>query len=129
MGEKTADDMGALKKFSNVVLATSIFFWVWALVNIITKNIFDLGIISFFTTFLSSLYLMLRVPKNGLSLTGRNLVSLTHLFVAINYALGFVIAFSLNGMTFGIYCAIFTILWLLVLCRGYFLMAAVMSES
>ena len=131
MKENDTSDIVAIKKFSYIVLSVSIFFWCWALLNTLTKGFFDLGVVSLFTTSLSSLYLINTINKRGLTWFGRLVVSLTHLFVAVNYALGFLIAVTTDnkGTDFAIYCAIFVCLWIFVMVRGYILMSDVMAHS
>merc|ERR1712232_1232723 len=131
MGENDTSDIVALKKFSYVVLAVSIFFWCWALLNTLTKGFFDLGVVSLFATSLSSLYLITTVNKRELSWMGRLVISLAHLLVAFNYALGFLIAVNTDkkGTGFAIYCALFVFLWIFIMVKGYMLMTDVIVHS
>tara|TARA_B110000305_G_C19242499_1_gene540607 strand:+ start:356 stop:766 length:411 start_codon:yes stop_codon:yes gene_type:complete len=96
-------------KFFSFTLATSIVFWLWAMLNtfIVDKG-FDLGIVSFLTViFSSSLFLGKCCSSHTLNFT-------THLFVAINYGLGAVFGFqSANKRNFTVYCTICCMGWLL----------------
>ena len=120
-----------INNFTNVILATSLFFWGWAVFNTMKMTEgFDLGTVSFFLTFVSSLYLKFRLKK-GLSRVISIPISLTHVSVAANYALGFYYATHQEKklVEFAIYCAIFTLLWLVVCYRGFKLMTELIKRS
>eukprot|EP00591_Stephanopyxis_turris_P005407 CAMPEP_0195527866 /NCGR_PEP_ID=MMETSP0794_2-20130614/29773_1 /TAXON_ID=515487 /ORGANISM="Stephanopyxis turris, Strain CCMP 815" /LENGTH=88 /DNA_ID=CAMNT_0040658875 /DNA_START=300 /DNA_END=563 /DNA_ORIENTATION=+ len=76
---------------------------------------FDLGVVSFLTTFLSSAYLLTERGKRPTKIT-RGFVLLSHLFVVGNYALGVLFSFTVLKdkilTVFGTYCALFTIIWM-----------------
>eukprot|EP00978_Attheya_sp_CCMP212_P005955 scaffold13399_cov50-Attheya_sp.AAC.3 len=79
----------------------------------------DLGVVSFFTVMVSSSYLLVRTTDGKktrpVSHLGKPLVTVTHVLVALNYALGCVFAFHWLDpikVGFGIYCIVFTFLWL-----------------
>ena len=73
---------------------------------------FDLGMVSFFISGLSSLYLYQKMWRSlsGFRLpgmTGRKLILASHVIVALNYALGAFLAFTLGGKIyfgFAYYC-------------------------
>lgn len=108
-----------LHKFAVIISLTSLFFWGWALLNCIDKG-FDLGIVSFATTFLSSNYiLMMQSDKQMISKLAQSIICGTHLFVALNYLLGVAVSMLMDlGTSFMIYCAIFTVLWIQVALVG-----------
>mmetsp|Transcript_10216 Transcript_10216/g.30176 ORF Transcript_10216/g.30176 Transcript_10216/m.30176 type:complete len:159 (-) Transcript_10216:127-603(-) len=119
-----------LRIFSLIILCTSIFFWVWAIINTSKmESGYDLGIFSFLSTALSSAYL-LAFSRPGIIPLGKCaqvLIFLTHLFVSTNYALGTMFAFKWLDTVkvgFGIYCSIFIVVWLIVGAVGYFLIGA-----
>ena len=107
------------------------FFWGWALKNTIqmTDNSLDLGVVSFGTVMVSSGY-MLGVLTSG-SLTScpkriKHATTGSHIFVALNYALGAVIGFTVLGRPgFSVYCIIFTFLWFGLAYYGHLVMHSV----
>lgn len=116
--------------FAFVILCASLFFWVWAILNTVKMETgYDLGIVSFLSTAISSAYLLWRT-RPGIIPIGKCaqvLVLLTHLFVAANYAIGTMFAFKWLEpvkVGFGIYCAIFIVVWLVVGVIGYLLIEA-----
>ena len=108
-----------LRAFALVTLGTSIFFWGWAVLNTIKMDgDIDLGVVSFLTVMVSSSYLLVRTTDGKKTLPvshlGKVLVTVTHVLVALNYALGSVFAFHWLDpikVGFGIYCIVFTFLW------------------
>ena len=86
----------------------------------------DLGVVSFGSVLVSSGY-MLGVLTSG-SLVGcprlvKHGTTGTHIFVAINYILGAIIGFTVLGRPwFGVYCIVFTLLWLGIAYYGHLLM-------
>lgn len=118
---ETKDHVRKLHTFSKVILATSSFFWLWAAYNtkFKMKTHFDSGMISFFLSGSSSIYLYIKT-KNGVNeftstgSIGRLLVTLTHIIVVANYALGAYLACSAGNkiyVSFATYCFIFMFLW------------------
>ena len=105
-----------MKQFAQRVLAISLFFWCWALYNTFKMTVgLDLGIISFFTTMMSSTYLLLRNTEKNLKKAEIMVVTFTHLIVAANYALGFWFALTIDENIlhgFATYCFLFTWLWI-----------------
>jgi len=90
------------------------------------KRGFDLGVFSFFTTAISSVYLLTR----NLGMTGRVWVMASHVIVAGNYALGVHYALNVKKDThFAIYCSVFTVIWLIIAYVGWKLMTAVLREK
>jgi hypothetical protein len=120
-----------LNTFSKVFLGISMFFWVWAAHNTKykMKSNFDLGMVSFLLSGLSSLYLFIKTRKgvDGFTSTGvcgRAFVIITHLIVSMNYALGAYMSFIVGKkvyMNFAIYCTVFTCLWSLSAYIGWIL--------
>ncbi len=115
------DHVQRLAKFSKVCLSVSLFFWCWAMLNTYKMNgtNFDLGVISFFLSGSSSFYLYLKT-KEGLTKfrspgnVGRGIILVSHLTVALNYALGAFLAFTLGDKIyyrFAIYCILFFFGW------------------
>ena len=112
------ESLQRLKNFAVTIALISLFFWGWALLNCIYKG-FDLGIISFATTFLSSIYILLQPDKEPTSNLVQTIISGTHFFVAFNYLLGVVVSISMElGIGFMIYCTVFTVLWVQVALVG-----------
>ena len=115
------DHVKKLHKFSKVIIAVSFFFWSWAAYNtkFKMKTHFDLGIISFFLSGSSSIYLYVKT-KNGVNeftstgRIGRLLVTMTHIVVVLNYALGAYLACFAGRkiyVSFATYCVLFVFLW------------------
>ena len=110
-----------LDQFAIAVIGTSFFFWVWALWNIISGKVpFDLGIVSFATSALSSFYLLKKTKsmKRKISSFTKYLCLSSYVFVAINYALGALIGVRNDWAIFSVYCVIFTLLWIVVTIVG-----------
>lgn len=111
-------DVGTVILYARCVLSVSIFFWAWALKNTIGMQAsnFDLGVVSFGTTALTSTYLLgVTSSSGGGPFTSRTRVCLaaSQGFVALNYALGSYLGFAMLGRpAFGIYCAIFVLIWI-----------------
>lgn len=110
-----ADERPAhLVHFSIALLSISLFFWFWALINTIRLG-FDLGVVCFLTSALTSSYLLAlgnakRVPESNIT---KLLVTGSHVFVAVVYALGAYAFFAyLKSVTRGVYCVVFFFLWL-----------------
>ncbi len=114
------DHIMRLQLFSTGCLIISTFFWGWAVLNTFDmKKGFDLGIVSFLLSGSSSLYLFLISRKGSSGFTPpsvitRALVLISHVLVALNYALGAYMALTLQVVyiKFAYYCIIFMILWL-----------------
>ena len=85
---------------------------------------FDYGVVSFVTVMCTSSYGMgLSTAKGQPSPVVKYTTLASHMLVALNYVLGSVIGFVvLQRPGFGIYCAIFVILWLGIAYRGFSLM-------
>mmetsp|Transcript_3884 Transcript_3884/g.5443 ORF Transcript_3884/g.5443 Transcript_3884/m.5443 type:complete len:243 (-) Transcript_3884:143-871(-) len=130
-----------LRIFAFLCLLVSLYFWSWAVINVInTYNIsglFDFGVVTFFLSGASSVYLlrMSRKGANGFVESPptyisrvRVLVFLSHFTVAMNYALGGYLALSLETIyaKFAYYCIIFMVLWLFCAVVGWNLITNVM---
>ncbi len=109
-----------VNKLSKYILAVSMFFFSWAVLNTLTmKKGFDLGVISFALSGLSSVYLYFRTRNDisdfiPLRIIHRVGILLSHLIVAANYALGVYFSFYAGKTVyprFATYCVIFTIIW------------------
>jgi hypothetical protein len=129
------DHIKRLKIFALLCVSVSLFFWSWAVLN--TYNMsggFDFGVMSFFLSGASSVYL-LRMSRNGVNgfepptFICRVLVFLSHFTVAMNYALGGYLALSLETIyaKFAYYCIIFMVLWLFCAVVGWNLVTNVMD--
>jgi len=105
-----------MHSFSLLLLLFASFFWAWALKNTVEMDApnADLGVLSFLTVMLTSTY-MLGVessPRSSVSGLTAGLATASHVFVALNYALGCYLGFAvLDRPGFGAYCGIFTVLW------------------
>lgn len=119
------DHLDKLNKFSKVIMGVSLLFWCWAVKNTVKTRggkdfQFDLGIVSFFLSGSSALYIY-KITCKGVKgfknpgTMGRNLVVGAHIIVTINYALGAYLSLILNPnqiyYNFLYYCVIFTFLW------------------
>lgn len=123
------DHIKRLASFSKICLPVSIFFWCWAVLNtskMVGKS-FDLGMVSFFLSGSSSLYLY-GITRRGVAgfkapgILGRNLVLASHLIVALNYALGAFLALTLGSkiyFRYATYCIIFFFGWLYTASLGW----------
>jgi hypothetical protein len=119
---------------SCVLCGVSFFFWCWAIKNTLTmKSGQDLGIYSFFTTLLSSHYVLWKTRRpisrsNPLATSwNRVIITLSHVLVFLNYCLGVLFAFTVGSHVyyiFGTYCIIFCGLWGYVSFRGLILMSS-----
>jgi hypothetical protein len=126
-----------LRLGSCVICGVSVFFWCWAIKNTITmKSGQDLGMYSFFTTLLSSHYVLWKTRRpisrfNPLATTmNRILISSSHVLVFLNYCLGVLFAFTVGShiyYIFGTYCIIFSGLWGFVSFRGFTLMSSLQA--
>mmetsp|Transcript_58100 Transcript_58100/g.173399 ORF Transcript_58100/g.173399 Transcript_58100/m.173399 type:complete len:204 (-) Transcript_58100:368-979(-) len=125
------DDLLKMRRFAKTVLASSGFFWSWAVYNtFMMKSGFDLGIASFAVSAASSAYL---ISRRGEELTRlvRFFVLLSHLVVAANYALGSLFAFTVGKVIyirFAVYCVTFTLLWLFTAFAGWKLISTNIAE-
>jgi hypothetical protein len=115
----------SLPTLASTTLPVSLFFWGWAVKNTLkatsliaeakakgkTLNVppFDLGVVSFLTSALSSSFL-LGAGTNGISSLGRSMVTGSFVFVTLNYALGVGFLINLKPKV-ALYCAVFTVLW------------------
>ena len=113
--------MKRLNIFSKCFLAISIFFFTWATYNTKykMKTNFDLGLICFSISVLSSLYLYIKT-RNGVTgftstgIIGRAFVTIAHVIVSFTYAIGAFMACTVGKkiyIQFATYCVIFTFLW------------------
>ena len=85
--------------------------------NTVTKQ-FDAGIVSFILAGMASAYLSF--SKSIPSISGQYLILLSYLLVAINYAAGAVFGFTLLSRPgFGIYCVVFTLVWIGIACVAF----------
>ena len=108
-----------VKLYSICQIVISLMFWIWALVNILRRGGFDLGVISFLFPLFAGIFGYLSTNSSRIkSKTMFNVnihLGLTifgHFFVTINYALGAVITYGDDNMRgYFIYCLIFTALW------------------
>jgi len=103
--------------YSQFSCSAALFFWCWAGLNTIsmTKGM-DLGVISFATVILTSIYFLMKKGKNPTKFS-RLCSVLSHLLVSSNYALGVLYALKIGPKPlyrFGTYCVIFTIIWLIL---------------
>lgn len=126
------DDLLKMRRFAKTVLASSAFFWSWALYNTFTMKSggFDLGVVSFALSAASSAYLLTRRGEEPSRLV-RFLAFLSHLVVAANYALGSVFAFTVGKVVyvrFATYCITFALLWLVVAFVGWKLISINIPE-
>jgi hypothetical protein len=121
----TPGDSKALYKFSIAVFIFASFFWVWALLNTIRTN-FDFGVVSFLAVMCTSSYGIRLTAAQGEaspSLLAKSLTIGSHILVALNYLLGSVLGFfELERPGFGVYCAVFVVLWLGIAYRAFVLM-------
>mmetsp|Transcript_57466 Transcript_57466/g.69138 ORF Transcript_57466/g.69138 Transcript_57466/m.69138 type:complete len:153 (+) Transcript_57466:72-530(+) len=116
--EPKNEHVESLRLLAIAILSVSTFFWMWAIYNTYTmEKGLDLGIISFLTSMLSSLYIIYVIRKgNKIGIFGQSIVLVTHLIVAANYAFG--IFFALKVVKdkilaqFAAYCVTFTFLWI-----------------
>lgn len=128
-----------LRLGSSLLCAVSLFFWCWAMHN--TKAMDsgqDLGIYSFFTTFLSSHYLLWRThggPSSGILVATtftRVIVTGSHAIVFLNYCLGILFAFTVGThvyYVFGFYCISFAGLWAFVALTGLMLLSTLQKHE
>lgn len=102
-----------VKRLAYFSLPFATFFWGWACFNSYVKPSIDLGVFSFLTVMLSSVYLIRRkLDETLMTEAERNLIVFTYSLVTINYAGGMIIGFIVGmGMGFIAYCLIFTLLW------------------
>jgi hypothetical protein len=116
----------ALYQFSAAVFFFSSFFWAWALVNSIHMEApnFDYGLVSFVTVMLTSSYGMGLATADGqASLLAKTLSMASHILVALNYLLGSLLGFLvIERPGFGVYCALFVVIWVGIAYRGFSLM-------
>uniref|UniRef100_A0A7S3QH34 Uncharacterized protein n=1 Tax=Chaetoceros debilis TaxID=122233 RepID=A0A7S3QH34_9STRA len=134
-----------LRIFAFLCLLVSLYFWSWAVINVInTYNIsglFDFGVVTFFLSGASSVYLLRmsrkdvngfvepRVPPTYKYISRvRVLVFLSHFTVAMNYAIGGYLAFGkeTKDEQFAYYCIIFMVLWLFCAVVGWNLITNIM---
>lgn len=113
-----------LLQFIKITYSTSLFFWCWAMWNTThMESGLDLGIVSFFTTLMSSTYLWFKIfrhdnieKKVPVPLSRCNTIGVvfSHAFVALNYALGLFFALTIDETmlyNFGTYCWVFMMAW------------------
>jgi hypothetical protein len=128
-----------LRLGSSLLCAISLFFWCWALHNTrAMKGGQDLGIYSFFTTFLSSHYLLCRTrwgPTSGTSVATtftRLVVTGSHVLVFLNYCLGILYAFTVGShiyYIFGFYCISFAGFWGYISLTGFMLLSTLQKHE
>ena len=85
----------------------------------------DLGVVSFGSVMISSSYMLGVLSSGSMSFckSAKVATTCTQVLVAINYFLGAVLGFTALGRPgFGIYCAIFEVLWLGIAYCGQLLM-------
>jgi hypothetical protein len=131
------DYIKRLHIFSKVFLGISAFFWSWALHNTWQhmKSHFDFGMVSFFLSFSSSLYLYMKTNRGVEGFTptgylGRFFVLMTHSIVTLNYSFGAYTAFTIHTVIyhrFATYCTIFAFLWFFSICVGWKLVSDTMN--
>ena len=120
----------ALRKYAVVVLMTSVFFWVWAVINTVGMDSgFDLGVASFLTAALSSALLLYQVKpeQDPPGLCTVFVVFTSNLFVSVNYVLGVLFGLQIAEpplVGFATYCGVFAVLWLITAALGMRLMVA-----
>ena len=140
-----------LRRYASALLATSAFFWAWALHNTLqlrrSSGGFDLGVFSLFGTGVSSA-LLLRASGGREGEAARDVDAarkerghappskrlrtfavLTHLLVVANYLLGLVFAFTASKsgrvyVYFATYCFVFALLWTAVAFSSWVLVSA-----
>jgi hypothetical protein len=104
----------------------SSFFWVWALKNSIHMEApnFDYGVVSFVTVMCTSSYGMgLATAKGQPSPLAKYLTIGSDILVALNFLLGSVVGFLVvERPGFGVYCAVFVLIWLGIAYRTFVLM-------
>ncbi|KAF4716919.1 hypothetical protein FOZ63_009722 [Perkinsus olseni] len=101
-----------LRRYSAVIIPIGVFFWAWALLNVLSGKVpFDLGLVSFALIILTGV-----VGATGdqqwthkKARRYRLLIYLSHGFLSFNYLLGVIIGRSRLG--FAIYCAVFMAIW------------------
>ena len=122
---------------ASLMRAISLFFWAWAVRNTQAMKLGqDLGIYSFFTTFVSSHYLLCRTRSSSgilvaTSLT-RVLVTASHVLVFMNYCLGVLYSFTVGTSVyyvFGLYCVVFSGLWGYTTFRGFVLLSSLQRHE
>jgi hypothetical protein len=117
--DSAVDDTNKLRYFFGGTLVLALFFWCWALKNTLTSE-FDLGVVSFGTVVVSSVFMLKILVASKWTATcpsslAKNLTLASHIFVAINYLLGAIIGFMVLARPgFSVYCLIFTFLWLAI---------------
>jgi len=115
-----------LRTFGIIILFISLFFWAWAVWNTVTKQ-FDAGLVSFLLAAVSSTFLLVKGAPGKI---GQWLIMGSFLLVALNYLAGAVLAFQvLQRPGFGIYCIVFTILWIVIACVGHHLIFKAQQEK
>lgn len=110
-----------LTQFALAVFGTSCFFWSWAVWNIVSGKVpFDLGVVSFASSAMSSFYLyqVAKLEKRQISSVGKCITLSTFIAVSINYALGALIGIRNAWVQFSVYCIAFTILWIAITLMG-----------
>jgi len=122
------DNVKRLNLFSKICMTVSILFWIRAIRNTraMSKG-YDLGVISFAGSTLSSFYLYLKTRGGVENFSAptrltRIIVLITHFIVVLNYAFGIYVAFNLGKVVyvkFAVYCISCTILWLFIAICGW----------
>lgn len=143
-----------LNIFATCIIAISIFFWVWAVINTRNMDGVDLGIVSFFGSGVASTYVYYRTKcanesrnrrneasgsRRGdrieqdfkpIGIWGRRLIVLTYWIVCANYMLGAWFAFHISDsvlVKFAVYCIVFTVLWMMIALIGWMLIGRTMN--
>uniref|UniRef100_A0A7S4N268 MARVEL domain-containing protein n=1 Tax=Odontella aurita TaxID=265563 RepID=A0A7S4N268_9STRA len=105
-----------ISRLASLLLIISTIFWIWAIVNTVTKDYFDGGVYTFFSVILSSIYVLYLVYQRPGTLRSSSLCvetlllipSGSHLLVAVHYAIGA----SFTPHAWGeLYCVTFSGLW------------------
>ncbi|KAF4666649.1 hypothetical protein FOZ61_009448 [Perkinsus olseni] len=101
-----------LRRYSTIIIPVGIFFWAWALLNVLSGEVpFDLGLVSFALIILTGVVGAAGDQQwtHQKARRYRLLIYLSHGFLSFNYLLGVIIGRSRLG--FAIYCAAFTVIW------------------
>lgn len=108
-------NLSKARLFAGLILPTSTFFCGWAIQNTLERGSLDLGVVSFATVMLSSMFLLTRTPAL-LPIKKRDavIILVSYVFVIINYALGAWIGYTIFediSNIFVIYCITFVFVW------------------
>jgi hypothetical protein len=113
-------------RFAVAIFWFALLFWAWALKNTVALDAnvgFDGGLVSFGTVLLTSCLVIGSISSSTsmhnastavvVTRTTQRLVLVSHLLVALNYGVGCIAGFFLVGrIGLGIYCLVFTLLWI-----------------